>query len=184
MSNFLLRCNLYTPGWTAVPRGVKINYDLENSPLQIRTDSDVGSKEKVRVWFYTAQKSVVGGVRIFFSNPPKYKLVHCTSPTNFPTSLPSENDKVWTTTLTRSSGPRVVIHCNDKEVLNVVLTDTVCNDSESDWSAKWSKKVEMIYFHPVHNTAADFYRPGKYKCKRVKVTLFLCVFRRGNRAEK
>ena len=171
-------------GWTAVQRGVKINFDLENYPLQIRTDSVAGSNEKVRVWFYTAQESRVGGVRIFFSDPPKYKLVHCTSPINFPTSLPSETDKVWTITLIMSSGPRVTIHCNDKEVLDVVLTDTVCSDSESDWSAKWSKKAEMIYFHPVHNTAADFYRPGKYKRIRVEVTLFLCVFRRGNRTEK
>ena len=41
---------------------MKIDYDLENSPLEIRTDSVLGSDEEVRVRFYTAQEDIVGSV--------------------------------------------------------------------------------------------------------------------------
>ena len=51
------------------------------------------------------------------------------------------------------------MHCNDKEVLNVVLSDTIC--SYSSWSETWSKDVGKIYFSSNYDTASDFYRTGK-----------------------
>ena len=148
-------------GWTAVTREVNINYDLENSPLQIRTKSEIGSNEKVRVFFYNAQDEPAGGVILIFSSPPQYKLGWCSTSYNFPTTLPSGTDKVWTITLTRSSGvtPSVVIHCNNKEVLNVVLSDSECY-SISNWRDYWSRNVEKIKFDS-YDTASDYYRPGK-----------------------
>ena len=147
-------------GWTAVQRYVMIDYDLENSPLQIRTNSEIGSKEVVRsVFFYNAEGENAGAVELSFTSPPQYWLGGCTSYIDFPTALPSETDKVWKITLTRSSGtPSVVIHCNNKEVLNVVLSDSTC--SRSDWSDFWSRDVERILFI-VSDEASDFYRSGK-----------------------
>ncbi|KAL5251349.1 hypothetical protein ACHWQZ_G016894 [Mnemiopsis leidyi] len=147
-------------GWTAVQRDVVIDHDLENSPLQIKTNSKVGSDEIVMLWFYTAQQENTGGITLYFSSPPKYNLNYCsTSWTNFPTDPPSETDKVWTITLTKSSGKKsVMIHCNDKEVLNVVFSNTTCSDSM--WSTYWSGEVEKIEFLSSYDTASDFYRPG------------------------
>ena len=147
-------------GWTAVQRDEFINYDLENSPLQIRTNSEIGSNEKVRVYFYNAQDEPAGGVFLIFTSPPQYVLRWCSaSLTDFPTTLPSETDKVWTITLTRSSGARsLVIHCNNKEVVNVVLSDSEC--SYSNWRDYWSRDVEKIMFYS-SDTASDYYRPGK-----------------------
>ena len=146
-----------------------INYDLENSPLQIRTDSVVGSREEVQVWFYTAGGDIAGEVLLFFTSPPQYRLYLCgISRTNFPTALPTETDKIWTITLTRTSGiVRVIINCNNKEVLNVVLSDTTCSDSR--WSTYWSKDVERIYF-PSDDTASDYHRPGKYLMFKLMLT--------------
>ena len=114
------------------------------------------------LWFYDdqSQRSYAGGVILSLSSPPHYMLSWCnTSQTNFPAPLPSETDKVWTITLTRSSGtPRVVIHCNNKEVLNVVLSDSTC--SCSDWSDFWSRDVKRILFI-VSDEASDFYRSGE-----------------------
>ena len=139
-----------------------INHDLENSPLQIRTDSTEGSKEEVKVYFDTAGEDSAGGVDLYFTSPPQYKLGYCsTSWTNFPTSLPTETDKIWTLTLIRTSGTvGFTIHCNNKEVLNVVLSVTTC--SYSDWSRYWSRDVEQMFFSSSWDTASDFYRPGKY----------------------
>ena len=150
-------------GWIAVQREVLINHHLENSPLQIRTDSVVGSEEEVRVGFYTAGGDNAGGVYLYFTSPPKYFLSWCSkSRTKFPTTLPTETDKIWTVTLSRTSGNvRVMINCNNKEVLNVVLSSTTC--SYSGWSTIWSRDVEKIQFRSCCDRASDYYRPGKFK---------------------
>ncbi|KAL5255477.1 hypothetical protein ACHWQZ_G010898 [Mnemiopsis leidyi] len=148
---------LANDGWITVERNVFINYDLENSPLQIKTDSVVGSDEQVYVSFRTAQNYDAGDVSLFFTSPPQYYLGYCTSLTiNFPTVLPTETNRVWTITLSRVSGEiRVVITCNTVEVLNVVLSSTTC--SYSGWSTFWNRDVEKIYF-PSLDTASDYYR--------------------------
>ena len=136
-----------------------IYYDLENSPLQIKTDSLVGSNdsnERVFVVFYNGP-SMVGGVTLYFSSPPQYLLLKCTSETNFPTELPPEDDKVWTVSLNKSEGEiRVTLHCNNTEIFNIVMSDTTCSDSR--WSNYWNTAVEKIKF--LSDTASDYYRPG------------------------
>ena len=140
-----------------------INYDLENSPLQIQTDSEVGSYELVKVYFYNAGTSFAGGVFLFFSSHPWYRIIYCTTYWhNFSTDLPSETDKVWTISLTRTAGKKgLVITCNDKEVLNVILSYTTC--AQSGWSNFWNKDVKKIQFIS-SDTASDYYRPGKITC--------------------
>ena len=150
-------------GWIAVQRGVKINHDLENSPLQIKTDSVVGSDEKVIVYFYTVEGDTAGGIALYFKSPSQYFLPWCSASwTTFPTSLPTEKDKIWTITLNKISGIRLIIHCNSKEVLNVVLSDTICG--YRDWSSYWSRDVGKIKFTSTDtpDTASDYYRPGKF----------------------
>ena len=144
-------------GWIAVQREVDINYDLENSPLQIRTDSVVGSNEQVIVYFYTAQRDWTGGVQINFSSSPQYYLRFCTSLwTILPTSLPTQTDMIWTITLIKTPVTRLNINCNNREVLNVVMS--ACSDSK--WSEKWSKDVGKIRFTST-DKASGYYRPGK-----------------------
>ena len=103
---------------------------------------------------------------LFFREHYSHNCLTCSivSWTNFPTSLPTETDKVWTITLSKTSDIRLIIHCNNKEVLNVVLSDTICG--ESDWIDWWSKDMEKIYFDFL-DTASDYYRQGKLNaCKR------------------
>ena len=148
-------------GWEAVQRKIKTEYDLENSPLQIRTDSVIGSDERVSLQLLTSQEKYAGGINIRFSSPPIYWLGYCLHQTNFPSDLPSETDKVWQITFSRSSGAiRVTILCNDKEIVNMVLSDTTCTRSE--WSTKWdiNKTVAIILFQEI-DTASDYYRSGK-----------------------
>ena len=149
-------------GWIAVQRGTYINYDLENSPLQIRTDSLDGSTEQVGVFFRTGWTTWVGAVYFYFTSPPKYWIGSCSaSQTNFPTALPTETDKIWTVKLSKTSGTvSIVIYCNNKEVLNVVLSDTTC--SQSDWSEDWRRDVDKIEFSSKYDNASDYYRPGNY----------------------
>ena len=138
-----------------------ISYDLENFPLQIKTDSVVGSNEKVHVGFGNTAGDYAGFVSLFLTSPPQYWLGNCKIyRANFSTVLPLETDKVWTISLKRFSGKgRVSITCNNKEVLDLVLSNTNC--SLSMWSNYWSRDVNKIYFSH-SDTASDFYRPGKH----------------------
>ena len=140
-------------------RGVTIDYDLEGTPLEIKTDSELGSNEYVFVYLYSAGGDKTGYVYLYFSSAMQYQLGYCTYTTNLPTAPPSTANKVWRITLTRSSGVRVQIHCNGVEVLNLLLSDRTCG--YSSWSTTWNRDVEKIWFHSRWDTASDKYRPGK-----------------------
>ena len=111
------------------------------------------------VSFYTSGGEVVGNVRISFSFPPQYYIGYCTySWTNFPVSLPTEVERVWRITLNRNSGIRLLIHCNNVEVLNILMSSSTC--IHSSWSTYWSRTVGKVRFSRV-DTASDYYRAGQ-----------------------
>ena len=134
--------------------------DLETTPLEIKTDSTIGSEDEVYVYFYTSGRDLVGYVQLRFSSTPEYYIWPCIDWTNFPVSLPTEVEKVWRITLNRNSGIRLLIHCNNVEVLNILMSDSTC--SSSSWSTYWSRTVGNVRFWaPSSDTASDYYRAGE-----------------------
>ena len=121
----------------------------------------LGTDKQIRISLYSAVDHYAGGADLFFTSPPQYYLGHCTTGPRlyFPTSLPSGKDKIWRISLTRELGvPRLVVRCNNKEVLSLEISGTTC--TYSTWSTTWSKDVEKIMF-PSEDTASDYYRAGK-----------------------
>ena len=143
-------------GWIPVRRGEVQDHDLESFPLEIKTDSALGSEDTLGVYFLSAGGESAGGVFLCFTSHPQYCLGWCTSWTNLPVNPPSATDKVWRITLTRTAGVRIVIHCNDVEVLNTLLSQATC--SRSEWSTYWNRDVTKIMFAS-WDTASDYYRP-------------------------
>ncbi|XP_063675489.1 uncharacterized protein LOC134812180 [Bolinopsis microptera] len=142
-------------GELPVKRDVEIEWDLESTPLEIRTDSVLGSDDQVYVHFYSASGIYAGAVRLEFTSTPQYWLRYCSSSlANFPVKLLSTADKVWRFTLTRTAGVRLVIHCNDEEVVNTVLSESTCGDSA--WAWTWTRDVGKIKFWS-GDTASDYY---------------------------
>ena len=140
-----------------VQRAILIDYDLEKFPLKIKTDSVLGSNDKMIVWFLNPNGDHAGGVQLTFSSPPEYLISDCSiSRTNFPNTLPTATDKVWTITLTRTSGIRLQIHCNNVEMVDILMSDSTCSDSR--WSTVWTRDVSMIVFSNA-DTASDYFRP-------------------------
>ena len=137
---------------------VKEDYDLETTPLEIKTDSVLGSNEQMFLVLYSAGGEWTGSIQILFKSTVQYGFGWCSrgSYTDFPATLPSSKDKIWRITLTRTSGVRLRINCNDVEVLDVVLSDRVCSDNR--WSTNWNGDVERIEFRS-RDTASDHYRP-------------------------
>ena len=115
----------------------------------------LGSEDEVRVRFFNSQGDRAGGVRIYFFSTPQYYLSWCISRTNFPSTLPTAVDKVWRISQNKTSGITLQIHCNDVEVLNFLLSDETCDDS--DWRKYWSRDVDKIGFN-IDDTASDYYR--------------------------
>ena len=137
--------------WIAVQRN-----DLENYPLEIKTDSVLGSEDQVMVYFYTSQGSEAGAVHLYFTSTPRFYLYGCsTGRGDFPATLPVAKDKIWRISLTKTSGIRLKIHCNDVMVLNYLLSNTACSDSS--WSTIWNRDAEKMEFFP-SDTASDYYK--------------------------
>ena len=138
-------------------RAVYIEWDLESKPLEIMTNSVLGSDDMVAVLFYSAKGQDAGKVVLYFTSTLQYFLTYCsTSDTYLPVTPPSATDKVWRITLTRTAGVRLVIHCNEVEVLNTLLSQATC--SHSSWSTYWNRDVTKIMFY-YFETASDYYRP-------------------------
>ena len=139
-----------------------MDFNLEEYSLNITTDSTLGSDDKVSVYLYTSQRDWVGALGLNFFSTPKYRILPCnTDYTDFPTNLPPDNDKVWRVTLTRTSGIRLVVHCNEEEVLNTLISDSTCG--RSDWNTYWSREVAKIMFIS-GDTASDYYQPQPGSC--------------------
>ncbi len=51
-----------------------------------------------------------------------------------------------------------MIHCNDVEVLDILLSSTTC--SHGSWSGVWNRDVTKIKFYSDRDTASDNYRAG------------------------
>ena len=109
--------------------------------------------------FYDSLGSGAGGVNFNFLSPPKYHLRDCDgTPENlFPTELPSNINKVWRVTLIKTpvSGDtsasnyaddltvRLLVHCNDKVVLDFLVSETSCIETTPHW---WKRNVAQIWF--------------------------------------
>ena len=153
-------------GWIAVQRNVYIEYDLEITPLEIRSDSELGSGDQVYVEFYTLQGKYAGGVWFKLTYTPQYLIYNCRGWTNFPTDLPTARVKVWRITVIRSSGIiGLQILCNGEEVLNTVLSDSVCTSYSSSsnyywrrWNTYWNRDIAKILFSRHEDTMSDYYR--------------------------
>ena len=132
----------------------KIPADLGTSFLNIRTDSAVGSDERMVMWFYQEDRAVAGSFYIHFSGTVDYLVGNCasvTSYTAFPTILPEEKNKEW---VIEKRGRRVRVYCNGKEVLDVTVTAELC-DSYADWDETWGREADYVHFPSKWDAASD-----------------------------
>jgi len=142
-------------GWTATgERGVDIVYEIETYPLQIVTDSVVGSEDLIRVGFYS-EDSLGGAVYVKFTDPPQYSIGSCIY-SDWVTfaNMPVEDTRVWTITKTATS---LALVCNGVEIFNYLFSES----AKSNCVPKWSGDMVTIKFRSSSNgidTASDKYR--------------------------
>lgn len=144
-------------------RDTYLDWDLEDATLEIRTDSALGSEERVAVLFYTAIKWDAGRIYLKFNAKIQYWLGWCIKKwIDLPVTPPTSMNKVWGITLIKTSGIRLKITCNDLEVLNLLLSATTCAKYGRKWSHFWNRNVERINFKKQYDTASNGCRSGEY----------------------
>ena len=141
--------------WTPTgTRDTNIDFDIESTPLQIQTDSVLGSGDVMRVRFVDVSIDNSIGVRITFSDPPTYGVADCETGTSF--NLPDkEMYRIWT--FKKLDGTLQLL-CNGLEVFNFNYTDSTTN---GDCSDNWPDNFSHIKFASgpgVSDTASDIYR--------------------------
>ena len=128
-----------------------VSWDLEATPLLIKTDSTLGSDEKIIVWMYDRDGNVIAGLAMIFSSPMQYVIGYCAADyTTLPVQPPAEVDKIWTITKTETA---IIITCNGVEVLNFLFEDS---SKDNCVTRVGGGDVEQIEFHRI-DKASDFY---------------------------
>jgi hypothetical protein len=106
---------------------------------------------------------------------PWYWITSCASDyTQAHVTLNAQNNiRVWKITLSRNSGIKLQIHCNNIQILDFSLSDSECSDRS--WATKWNKHVAKIQFLE-SDKASDFYRPRPGDLFQITVTQNGCRY--------
>eukprot|EP00116_Pleurobrachia_bachei_P012651 sb/3472913/ len=140
--------------WTAVERGVKIPWDLEGTPLQIKTNSTLDSGDQVmRMQLYDKNNSQLGTVGVKFSSPMQYRIGHCIEDWEDLLVQPTvEVEKILTIIKTKTA---LIIICNNVEVMNYLFADSSNGECVQ---TKQGDVVDQLKFSKQYDTSSDFYR--------------------------
>ena len=161
---------------------VGIYMDLNNTPLEIKTDETLGSKT-VTVKLYSIRGSTAGEIELELSSTPSYHLLFCSysySNIQLPDNLWNSVENIWRLTLTKVTSnqitdKRLKIHCNGVAVVNVLLSDTCDGEVLRNF---WSEDVGKIIFE-TWSSSSLYYRAGQtgiYCENRQSHTLIYCIY--------
>ena len=137
-----------------VEKDVNRPWDPNSDDITISTDSLVGSDDEMKVVFINDNNEWAGGVVIKFSSPIEYHIGWCREYTSLPVSPPTNADKRWRIRYNPAE-KRVLCYCNEVEVLNLVLSDSVCN-KHSEWRIYYERNPTQAKFLS-DDTASDQY---------------------------
>ena len=140
--------------WTEVTRGKEIEFKIEDYPLQVRTDSVVGSNDILRVYM-SPEETSGGTVRIRFTDPPQYRIDYCSSGNITITNMPAENTRVWTITKNAIS---VDVFCNGVEIFSYLFSESGKTDCVTRWGEDTMVKIFFVTRDSDTDTASDEYR--------------------------
>ena len=148
--------NIQLTGWLRMHDWeVELEWDLESIPFEFKTDGD--KEDELIVSFSSATGENAGEVTLRFEPEALYSsLGECNTMSSLPVKPPDSRKKVWGITLTRTAGVRLVIHCNEMEVLNKLLSSTC---SLAGWDTVWNRDVTKIRLRSKSHYTAYLDRP-------------------------
>ena len=130
---------------------------MESSPLQILTDSVLGSNDKLRVEFEPEASGLAHDFTILFTDPPQYQIGRCMSEA-VTFNIPDTQIRTWTITKTNNvNNEALSLSCNGIEIFNYLFSTS----SNSDCVTRWTTDVVDMLFKGDRwgtDTASDEYR--------------------------
>lgn len=157
-----------------VERNVKIEFNLEKSPLYIKT-VNIMTSDSLTVKFFDDKNEEAGGVDISVGAAPQYSLSYCNKGYNdFEDSsilsglITGGNDVIWTITKTPGQGGkahRIEIKLNENSIANYNFD--ISDDCDHDDRNNWNREVKKILFSD-WETASDFYKLPPKQCTRLE----------------
>ena len=140
-------------------RDSSIPFDLESTPLQIKTNSTAGSWDRIFVRTFTTEEdeewSYIGTVGVMFTSPMRYYIAYCTYGwTSLPVQPPDEVDKIWTI---QKNTTTLSIECNGVEVNNK-FSESSDHRCLSRWGGDVVKNIKFYSSGEISDTASDSYR--------------------------
>ena len=131
-----------------------INHDLETTPLQVFTNTELKRSDFVSMKFESGMY-----FRVEFCCT-RFLTDLCGYPP-FPPHLPEEVHKIWTISRTKEA---LTVLCNGVEVLNLVYAEV-----DKGCSMRWSKSSTKIMFRN-DDLSSDYMKtlsPGKYESRYI-----------------
>ena len=123
-----------------------IDYDLQETSLEIRVATSIGSNELINLKLYNSEERDAGSVKITLSDPPQLKIGKCVDSIEPTADISAISDSLSVWKITKTEGPGLTIGVNDMELLQILLSDDVCQNYRSSWKNFWEKEVAKIKF--------------------------------------
>ena len=144
--------------WTAAgERNQFVEFDLESTPLQVFTNSEIGSGDLMWVQFFDANESSGkgGGITLYFDSQPKYDLGYCVARVDVPVNkLGTDKNRIWTI---KKENTRMKLVCNGVEIFDIETQTSTKSECRTRWSFDCAK-MRFASTHAGTDTASDFYR--------------------------
>ena len=141
--------------WTEVgERNRDISFDINSTPLQVYTDSEVGSGEMIWVQFHASNKGA--GMGIYFNAQPKSFVGYCEEQEIPLGKLGTIKNRVWTI---EKENTRVKLRCNGEQIFDFDTEDST-KDCKSHWVLDFItlKFADETITQDMADTASDFFR--------------------------
>ena len=139
----------------------------QDSYIFLWTNSTDPSGDKLSMRYMDGYYNRSGGLNLWFNQTAvKYQLVGCGSYKDFPTGLPTKQEKEW---MIEKRGYQTIVHCNGRIVLNVTASVKSCDLTllTEPWTITWERDVYLIKFPKAGNSYNFLFKTSKRISGRV-----------------
>ena len=145
--------------------------NMMETPLEILTDSNLGFRDVMAIFFYSSEEVQLGSLVLKFrKNAVKKDLWECyhyPDRVDLPTACARGGFTVWRFTWERKPGPalsldytvKFVLHCNDEEVFRNMFDPAYCASEGLEDLIYGGQNVTKISFYEYADNVSRFYRP-------------------------
>ena len=159
----LINSNSGGEGFILVERNTPL-FVVLGMTVHVKTLTKSGSGDILFLHYVDSEGRGAGSFQVKFADQPSYYLGECSgSWVPLSEDLPVEMAKTWsikrTVTNIYNKIIRVEVSCNEVQLLNITLDETICDSSELDrpWRNNWERQAASVLF-PEADTASNFYR--------------------------